>query len=157
MQISTLYKTVLFLTSLLVLLTILLFLQNKNYIPPVTVFMDELKKHQNPKTTYVDTLQTLYSLQSNQPVELSLALDQESIKRISRGLKHKLNTVLDVQKEEKHIVKYILQLSENGKQYFEVDPKEHKLKGAFKTFKHYSDNGTLIIKLVPVNPAWIKG
>ena len=157
MQISTLYKLVSFLTGLLILLSTLLFLQNKHYIPTISTLVSNLY-HADKKATRVDSLQKLYALGSDKPVELSLALDKQSIDRTLRGLKHRLNTVLDVQKEpDGRIVKYILQVSENGKRYFSVDVKQNKLEGAFKTFKHYGDNGTVVIKLVPINPEWVQG
>jgi len=79
------------------------------------------------------------------------------MKRTQEGLKFHLNTVLDIEKVDGKIVKYILQTTEDGKKHFQLDQKSGKLQGAFKTFKHIADDGTIVVKLVPVNPRWIKG
>ncbi len=155
MPVSTLSKIVLSLTILLVVLSTLLFLQQKRYIPALPVLYNNLK--QQLVSDEIESLQKLYQTATNKPVTLSLSLDSRSIERVKEGLKHHLNTVLEIGKVDGKIVKYILQTAENGERHFTLDAKTHRLKGAFKTFKHTTDDGTVIVKLVPLNPAWIKG
>ncbi len=155
MNIAILTRIVTILTSLLLTLSILLFLQNRHYIPPIAVlytkWYNKLFSHE------INSLQTLYKIKTDKPVTVALPLNHEIMKRTQEGLKFHLNTVLDIEKVDGKIVKYILQTTEDGKKHFQLDQKSGKLQGAFKTFKHIADDGTIVVKLVPVNPRWIKG
>jgi len=143
---------------LLVILTIVLFLQTKNYIPPVASLLQVPQKaHQKPEIVNISSLDALYRLRSNSTLKLNLPLDKQSIERTRHALQKKLNAVLDVQKKGSHIVKYILQIPEDGKTYFQIDAGTNRLSGAFKTFRHQKSDGTVVVKLVPINPAWLKG
>jgi mRNA-degrading endonuclease YafQ of YafQ-DinJ toxin-antitoxin module len=156
MNITTLTRLVFGLTTLLIMLSVLLFLQNNHYIPNLGTLYSQFKKELFSHE--INSLQRLYKANTDKkPVQVALPLDTESIQRTMQGLKFHLNTVLDIQKVDGNIVKYILQIPENGKQHFTIDTKTHQLKGAFKTFKHTADDGTIVFKLVPVNPAWVKG
>ena len=90
-------------------------------------------------------------------MKLNLTLDRQSIERTRHALQKQLDTVLDVQKKGSHIVKYILQIPEDGKTYFSIDADKGRLSGAFKTFRHQKEDGTIVVKLVPINPTWLKG
>ena len=155
MNITILTRIVTILTTLLLMLSTLLFLQNNHYIPPVSELCS--KWYNRLFSHEIDSLHTLYTTRTDKPVTVAVPLDHEVLKRTIDGLKFHLNTVLDIEKVDGKIVKYILQTGENGKRHFKVDQKSGKLQCAFKTFKHTADDGTIVVKLVPVNPRWVKG
>ena len=154
-NITILTRLVFVLTTLLVMLSTLLFLQNNHYIPNLAALYSNLKKELFSQK--INSLQTLYKTTTNKPIQVTLPLNADSMQRTAEGVRFHLNTVLDIQKVNGNIVKYILQMPENGKKYFTLDTRKHQLEGAFKTFKHTADDGTVVVKLVPVNPVWIKG
>ncbi len=155
MNITILTRIVTLLTALLLTLSALLFLQNRHYIPPLPVLY--AKWHDRLFSHEIDSLHTLYTTRTNKPVTVAVPLNNEIVKRTLEGLKFHLNTVLDIEKVDGKIVKYVLQTTEDGERHFKLDPKSGKLQGAFKTFKHIADDGTIVVKLVPVNPRWVKG
>ena len=158
MSVEKLSKIVASLFVLLVLLSTLLFLQTRNYIPPVASLLHLPQKgSKKPEIAKISSLDALYQLQSNSTLKLNLPLDRQSIERTRHALQKQLDTVLDVQKKGAHIVKYILQVPEDGKAYFRIDADAGRLSGAFKTFRHQKSDGTVVVKLVPINPAWLKG
>jgi len=155
MNITILTRVVTFLTALLLTLSVLLFLQSRHYIPPLPTLYSQW--YNRFFSHEIDDLHTLYTTKTDKLVAVAVPLNHEVVKRTMEGLKFHLNTVLDIEKIDGRIVKYVLQTSEDGKKHFKLDPKSGKLQGAFKTFKHIADDNTMVIKLVPVNPRWIKG
>ena len=155
MNITILSRIVTLLTALLITLSTLLFLQNHHYIPPVrTLYITwyhQLFSHE------INSLHTLYAAETDKSVTIAIPLDHEVIKRTIDGIKDHLNTVLEIEKVDGKIVKYILQTEKDNKQLFTLDPKSGKLQGTFTTFKHTAHDGTIIIKLIPVDPHLVKG
>jgi len=155
MSITTMTRIVSWLTALLFMLSALLFLQNRHVIPPFptlwTKWQNRLFSHE------VRSLHSLYGIKTDKPLKVALPLEPDVIKRTEEGLKFHLNTVLNIEKINGKIVKYIIQTAEDGQPHFTLDPKTKELKGTFKTFKHIADDGSIIVKLVPINPEWIKG
>ena len=154
MHITILTRIVTLLTALLLALSALLFLQNCHYIPPVPVLYT--KWHDRLFSHEINSLHALYTTRTNKPVTVAVPLGQDVLKRTMEGLKFHLNTVLETEKFDGKTVKYILQTAEDGERHFKLDPKSGKLQGAFKTFKHIADDGTVVVKLIPVNPRWVK-